>query len=86
MRSTSLDALEDLFEVVSARGARAIVTFPSEGGSNGLTGEMVEDAAKEFFKVRRKVVPGRLSTLGGNLKHRAARHYMDELILVLSPR
>jgi hypothetical protein len=84
--SESAEALRNLFKAVSCRGARAIVTFPQRRCSNGLSGRLVTDLAKEFFETEKHWVASKFSTLGGNNEHRYARRATRELILVLRPR
>ena len=92
LRSESLGAFDDLLQTVAYRGAKAIVTFPGHVCSNGLSGEIVCDTARKYFRVREMRVASRFSTLGGtgNKKngevHRAARQQADELMLVLDPK
>jgi adenine-specific DNA-methyltransferase len=85
MRSKSEDALQRLLATLAARGVRAILTFPREETSNGLSGRAVEKIAKEHFKCSKTIVNGRFSTLGGNSENRKARIPAYEIILVLSP-
>ena len=90
--SESNQALEELLAKVSAKGARAILTFPDHQCSNGLSGEDVQRIAKKHFKVIEKAVPSRFSTLGGRgtgdnkVAKRKARHDASELVLLLRPR
>ncbi len=79
-------ALHALFRVIAESGASAVVTFPAGEASNGLSGEAVSEIAREHFAIDQSKVSSRFSTLGGNKKHRAARHDADELILTLRPR
>lgn len=89
----SAEALDDLLETVSSKGARAILTFPDHECSNGLSGNLVRKTAKKYFKIREEVVKSKFSTLGGNgrlsktgKKGRAARQKAKELILILQPK
>jgi adenine-specific DNA-methyltransferase len=83
----SSTALGELFETISRRGARAIVTFPDHECSNGLSGGRVREIARRHFNVREEFVSSRFSTLGGTgKKGRDARKAARELILSLSPR
>jgi adenine-specific DNA-methyltransferase len=86
LQSESSDALSGLFQLVAARGAKAIVTFPQRKCSNGLSGEVVVKLAKDHFQVEKHWVASKFSTLGGNNDHRDARSLTRELILVLRPR
>lgn len=82
-KGTSRDAMEDLLRSLSERGCKVILTFPKDECSNGLSGKGLEEMANAFFKVTKKVIKTRFSTLGGNDINRSARKLSDELILVL---
>lgn len=91
--SESFSALNDLLKTISARGARAILTFPDHECSNGLSGKSVREISNRYFHVKEKTVKSRFSTMGGtgNAQRngeglRSARHHADELILVLAPK
>ncbi len=84
--SKATSALKHLLKTVSGQGARAMVTFPAEQASNGLSGDRVREIAEEFFVIEVSKVTSRFSTMGGDRKHRAARHDAHELILTLLPR
>lgn len=86
MLSKSLQALDDLLQILSMKKANVIVTFPAGKASNGLSGERVKAIAESHFHIFEAKVSSRFSTLGGDLKHRAARQQADELILSMSPR
>lgn len=82
-RGTSRNAIEDLLKSLSDCSCTVILTFPKGECSNGLSGEVLEKLASNFFNVSRKIVKSRFSTLGGNDIIRSARKDSDELILVL---
>jgi len=90
--TSSRIALDELFETIAARGAKAIVTFPSSACSNGLSGEVVCETARAHFRVRQRVIESNFSSLGGTGKsrqgklHRKPRKGTKELILFLNPR
>jgi adenine-specific DNA methylase len=90
--SEARKALSELFQSVSACRARTIVTFPVHKCSNGLSGRIVRNEAKKYFKIEEQKVKSRLSSLGGIGKERggatarAARMRAKELILVLRPK
>jgi adenine-specific DNA-methyltransferase len=90
--SESTEALDDLLKKIAAKGARGLLTFPEHDCSNGLSGEIVEMTAAKYFKVQRKSVKNRFSTLGGTKSAtgigygREARQMANELIFVLDPR
>ena len=83
LKSESATALGTLFETISARGAKAIVTFPQRRCSNGLSGRIVLELAGKHFRTEQHWVASKFSTLGGNNEHRDARRATRELILVL---
>ena len=80
------DAMDGLLRTLADRRCRTLLTFPHDECSNGLSGKHIEDMAAAYFKVVRKSVKTRFSTLGGNTANRAARRVSDELMLVLRPR
>lgn len=90
--SEARKALAELFESVSSRKARTIVTFPVHKCSNGLSGRIVRNEARKYFKISEQRVKSRFSSLGGIGKERggatarAARMRTKELILVLDPK
>ena len=92
VQTESLAALEDLLKKIAAQGARALLTFPEHSCSNGLSGDLVGATAAEYFKVQRKAVANRFSTLGGTKSSategngRTARQTANELIFVLTPK
>ena len=85
-KSKSKKAITELLATLSANGCRAIVTFPGKQCSNGLSGEEIESIARECFRVDRKSIRSKFSTLGGNKVHRTARHQFEEYILMLTAR
>jgi adenine-specific DNA-methyltransferase len=86
IKSKSKDALERLLAILAERGVKAILTFPREETSNGLSGVIVEELATRYFSCKKTIVNGRFSTLGGNLENRKARIPAYEIILELSPK
>lgn len=84
-KSESVSAVERLLEGLSESGVRVIFTFPMGKSSNGLSGKLIEECASKFFKIDRKSVKSRFSTLGGNNSNRDARLDSRELILLLKP-
>lgn len=85
IRSSAQEALEQLLGVLANAGSTVVLTFPSGVCSNGMSGTSVVSAAEKRFIVGSVVVDGKFSTLGGNNRHRAARHASSELLLVLTP-
>ncbi len=85
-KGESVGALERLFERLSQTGCTVVMTFPANKCSNGLSGTKVLNRAEHWFKVVKKKVKTRFSTLGGNNSHRDARQMSSEMILLLKPK
>ena len=85
-KGRSKQAINDLLHILAANGCTVILTFPQAECSNGLSGERVEEMAHQLFRVRRKSVKTRFSTLGGNTTNRTPRRVSDELMLVLKSK
>lgn len=79
-------AFSSLFASLAGVGADAIVTFPANGASTGISGDDLRDLASVHYSIVAEKVSSRMSTLGGNRTHRAARQNTVELIMRLSPR
>jgi adenine-specific DNA-methyltransferase len=83
-------AFSELLSKLGTKGAKCIITFPAHECSNGLSGELVREIAREHFKVKEKLVQSKFSTLGGVSVEvgngRTPRHAAEELILTLSPK
>lgn len=79
------NAVEALLSALGERGAAAVITFPRDTASNGLSGVEIAAFAEERFRVERHDVNGRFSTLGGGPAGRGARIPAYEVILVLEP-
>jgi len=92
LKTESANAINELLQTISSRGAKAILTFPDHECSNGLSGDDVRKIAKQHFSINEQIVSSKFSTLGGNNGNgekspaRAARHHAKELIMVLQPR
>lgn len=86
MRGKSQLSLNTLFETISEKKAKAIITFPNGDCSNGLSGTIVKEIANKHFKVTKELIKGRFSTLGGNNMNRPARHASEELVLLMEPK
>ena len=84
-KSSSKTAIENLLCTLANKHCRVILTFPKGRCSNGLSGESLEKTAGRYFKVTRRSVDTRFSTLGGNGTIRDSRKLSAELILVLTP-
>ncbi|RZI39846.1 hypothetical protein EGT07_26715 [Herbaspirillum sp. HC18] len=84
--SQSIEEFDRLMLSVAAFGAEAIVTFPADQASNGLSGEVVEAISDQYFRIERRKISSSFSTLGGNTRSRAARKQATELLLHLTPR
>jgi adenine-specific DNA-methyltransferase len=84
------EALSGLLGKIADKGARAILTFPAHECSNGLSGDIVRELAREHFQVTEDLVRSKFSTLGGASAEvgngRPARHATQELILSLTPK
>ncbi len=86
MKTTSYEAFDELLERLSVRRSSAIVTFPAEEASNGLSGDDVFKISEKYFRVEKSLLTGRFSTLGGNKTNRSARVASKELVLTLAPK
>lgn len=86
VKSASRDAITDLLAKLATRGCTVVLTFPREEASTGLSGIWIERHARRLFRVRRRSVSTRFSTLGGNGTNRDARMDAKELILILTPK
>jgi adenine-specific DNA-methyltransferase len=86
LRGKSYTAFDNLLKKISNKKASAIVTFPANDCSNGLSGSIVRQIAASYFKVTHEVIKGRFSTMGGNNNNRPARHASEELVLVLQQK
>jgi len=92
IKSESVAAFSTLMRTIAERNCSVIVTFPDHECSNGLSGESIRSIAKEFFRVKEKVVTSKFSTLGGTDRSsktgniRSARQHANELILYLRPK
>jgi adenine-specific DNA methylase len=91
VQSEARGALDELLKTIAQRGSKIILTFPDHKCSNGLSGATVHRIASQHFRVVRKSVASRFSTLGGTSDNRgdeagrAARHHARELVLTLTP-
>ena len=85
-KGQSLAALRSLLRNLADSGATVIFTFPAGVASNGLSGSVVMNEARDLFHVKEKRVVSRFSTLGGNNRNRSARERSEELILVMRNR
>jgi len=86
LRSQANGAVGSLLATLGQSGCGVVMTFPQHRCSNGIAGEELVSAAREWFEVDVTVVNSRHSTLGGNNTFRAARQVSSELILSLQPR
>jgi len=82
----SAEAFDELMLGVACSGADALVTFPAQDASNGLSGDLVEAISGQYFRIKARKVTSLFSTLGGNSVSRHARKTATELILHLEPR
>lgn len=86
LRGKSQFAFDQLLRRISEKKAKAIVTFPADDCSNGLSGKTVKEISKKYFKVTHEIIKGKFSTMGGNNSNRPARHNSEELVLVLNQK
>ena len=86
IKSKSKLAIDTLLALLAKRGVRTILTFPQEATSNGLSGTLIEEIGSQYFRVKKTIVNGRFSTLGGNLRNRKAMIPAYEIILVMKPK
>lgn len=86
MKTSSKIAFDLLLQKISEKKASAIITFPANACSNGLNGDTVKELSQKYFKVKKDIIKGTFSTLGGNKIHRPARQNSAELILLLEPK
>jgi adenine-specific DNA-methyltransferase len=86
LKGGSKKALNELLLNISQKKASAILTFPSNACSNGLSGDIVKEISQQHFKVKKEIIKGAFSTMGGNNKNRPARQASAELVLLLEPK
>lgn len=79
-------AINLLIDKLSKTGCSVILTFPKERCSNGLSGDYIRQVAEEKYSIEEKIVPARMSTLGGNNSIRKSRIKRDEMILIMKPK
>lgn len=79
-------AISTLLDRIADAGANAVITYPSARTSNRLSGEAIAAMAESRFRIGKRQVRSRFSTLGGDHKHRSARQDTEELILTLYSR
>jgi len=84
--STSLKATESILKRISEAGAKAVFTFPAIETSNRLSGKIIEQVSKEYFKVKVCSNSTNFSTLGGNNDTRPARKRTNELYMKILPK
>jgi adenine-specific DNA methylase len=85
-KGQSAQALRSLLNSLAVSGCTCIFTFPSGQCSNGLSGDILLEIARESHRIRVKTVETKFSTLGGNNRHRHARRVSEELMLLLKPK
>ncbi len=86
MTGKSSSAFNNILQKISEKKASAIVTFPAQRCSNGLSGSIVKEIALNYFNVSHEIIKGKFSTMGGNNNTRPARHASEELVLVLKQK
>ncbi len=82
-KGRSKEFLAKLLERLARAGCTVIFTFPAGDCSNGLSGAKVIETASRWFKIERKQIKSRFSTLGGNGTNRKARSNSKEMILLM---
>lgn len=83
-KAQSEQAISSLLSILSKNKCKAILTFPEDECSNGLSGSKIEEIARQFFRVESKIVKSKFSTLGGNKTNRAAKKISKEIIFILT--
>lgn len=86
MKGQSIEAMNLLLKRIAEKEANAILTFPTNHCSNGLSGDLIKELSKRYFNVKKEIIKGRFSTLGGNNENRPARQLSSELVLLLEPK
>ena len=85
-RSSARNAAIELLTSCASKRATLVLTFPTMGASNGLKStDFIEIGTSLFSAIRVEEVQTAFSTLGGNKKHRAARHVCKESIICFVP-
>jgi adenine-specific DNA methylase len=85
-KSESLSAARELLECCAEKNLLLVLTFPTEGASNGLkASHFIEMGASLFSEIQIEEVQTDFSTLGGNKKHRAARKLCGESVISFMP-
>lgn len=86
---SAMDEFEKLLEVLSETRSTVLLTFPEGMCSNGVSGAMIEKAARKWFDIEvMKKMHGSFSTLGGKKQgegNRLARQKSTELLFVMRP-
>lgn len=85
-KTTCVDAAYELLKRCAKQKLRLVLTFPTEGASNGLdASDFVEIGKPLFSMIQIDEVQTDFSTLGGNKKHRAARKMCGESVIAFVP-
>lgn len=85
-KSEAYAAAGKLLESCAAKNLILVLTFPTDGASNGLLAkDFIEMGKSVFSKIQFEEVQTDFSTLGGNKKHRAARKSCEESIISFLP-
>jgi adenine-specific DNA methylase len=85
-KSEAYAAASKLLESCAEKHLRLVLTFPTEGASNGLNAsDFIEMGNPLFSEIQVDEVRTDFSTLGGNKKHRAARKECGESIISFLP-
>lgn len=85
-KSEAKEAAGKLLQLCSSKRTTLVLTFPTEGASNGLlANDFIEMGKSLFSRVRTEQIESDFSTLGGNKKHREARQLCTESIICFVP-
>lgn len=82
-KTESKAALRSLLTKLAEKECKVIVTFPDTVCSNGLSGDDIAEVAAQMFRIRRRSIQSRFSTLGGSSENRGGRLERSELMLIL---
>lgn len=85
-KSRAAKAAHELLNKCAENKLLLVITFPSVGASNGLkASDFVDLGAPLFSEIQIEEVQTDFSTLGGNMKHRAARKLCGESVISFLP-
>lgn len=85
-KSEAVCAASDLLKCCAKKNLLLVLTFPTDGASNGLkASDFIEMGTPLFSDIQIEEVQTDFSTLGGNKKHRAARKLCGESVISFLP-